>query len=164
MKQFPSAKGVRTNVRTLFLCERDGFPFYRDQPFLLHFLDFPHHCTAVNAKIIGKLEQGKGQGEAECACLGALDAEIAHQLAANGAVAEDIHLFCQRNHLVPHQAQHIFRHLCVMRAGIFAPLGDVVLFDEKNGAILFADGDEGILLVGKGECRPEHACFLQIFQ
>ena len=66
-------------------------------------------------------------------------------------MAEDIHLFGQVNNLTRHQLQHVFYHLGMMLAGIFAAFGDMAFFNEQNGAVLFADGDKFILLIGKGK-------------
>ena len=79
-------------------------------------------------------------------------------------MAEDIHLFRQHDNLIPHQLQHIFRHLRMVRTGIPAPLGNMVLFDKQHRAVLFADGQKRILLISKGKRCPEYARILQIFQ
>ena len=95
---------------------------------------------------------------------GALDAEIAHELTTDGAVAEDIHLFCQVYHLFRHQVHQVFHHLGMVLAGIGAAFGDVLLLDEEDGAVLFADDDEFIFPVGKGKGCPKNTGMFQIFQ
>ena len=52
----------------------------------------------------------------------------------------------------------------LMEVKPFAPLGNMGLFDKEHRAVLFADGQKRILLIGKGKRCPEYARILQIFQ
>ena len=135
-----------------------------DHFFILHFFDLAHHGAAVDAEIICQFQQGEGQLKGQAVLFGGLDTEITHQFAADGAVAEDIHLFRQVNHFVTHQLQHIFHYLRMVLAGVGVALGDVLFFDEQHGAVLFADSDEFILSVGESEGIAKYTGILQIFQ
>ena len=155
----------KNTYHSLFsLQQRDHPAVHFDHFIILHFFDLAHHGTAVDAEIICQLQQGEGQLKGQAVLLGGLDAEIAHELPADGTVAEDVHFFCQVNDLACHQLQHVFHYLCMVLAGIGAAFGDMAFFNKQNGAILFADGDKFILLIGKGKSIPENAGIFQILQ
>ena len=52
---------TREKYSLIFSQQCHPFSFYCNQLLLLHFFDFAHHGAAVDAEIIRKLEQRKGQ-------------------------------------------------------------------------------------------------------
>lgn len=50
-----------SDIALFFPQQCHPFPFYCNQLLLLHLFDFAHHGAAVDAEIIRKLEQRKGQ-------------------------------------------------------------------------------------------------------
>ena len=133
------------------------------QTIRFHFPQFSCHGAAVNAEIIGKGAERKGNEDFVFSRFHALQAEVTQEFFPDGTVGKNLHFFAELLHFFRHKRKEVFYHQTVMMTGAAASFGDVAGVDEYNGAGFFADGND-LAPVKKGEERAEDTSVCEVFQ
>ena len=140
-------------------------PFDLHHTLFAHLFQFTHHGAAVGGNIVCQRTERKRQHTPVGVALGCQHAEIAHQLLANAAAAEDLHPLRQRGGLFRHQTEHVFHHATVMITGLFAALGQLITAHKPNLTGLFAHHSNMVAAdIVKHQHLTKHAAGVQVLQ
>jgi len=95
------------------------------QTIRFHFPQFSCHGAAVNAEIIGKGAERKGNEDFVFSRFHALQAEVTQEFFPDGTVGKNLHFFAELLHFFRHKRKEVFYHQTVMMTGAAASFGDV---------------------------------------
>ena len=139
--------------------------FCVDDIFLAQLFQFAHHGAAVGADVFGERAERKGERKAHAAGLLCLLVEKAQQLFADGAAGEHLDPLTQVQGFFREKLKEVRHDLTVAGAGVFAPLGDLIVTHKEDAAVLAA-GDDGtaVTKAGKGQLLAENAACIHRFE